>query len=195
MRCKFLSPFLFLTFYIKCVSNFLYLWPSNKVMFSQCGLLEPVRIAREGESGGAVPFHGLQHAEGRQGSSVARPDWHLRRSSCRHHGQTHPQRILSGEFNINFCWFLCCCFFVFDSPLCSGEDLLRQRSGEKAARRGEESCKETDDTEWEAEVGRDVPRNFWQVCNTPPPREINPKPWEKSLEEKNLDEMYHETFA
>ena len=87
MRCKFLSYFLLYT----CVSE------ANKILFPQCCLLEPVGVASEGEPGCAVPLHGLQHPEGREGASVARPDRHLRRSSCRHHGQTDPQSILPGE--------------------------------------------------------------------------------------------------
>ena len=87
MRCKFLSYFLLHT----CVSDL------NKILFPQCCLLEPVGVASEGEPGCAVPLHGLQHPEGRQGASVARPDRHLWRSSCWHHGQTDSQRILPGK--------------------------------------------------------------------------------------------------
>ena len=86
-----------------------------------------------------MSLHRLQHPEGGEGAPLARPDRHLRRPSSRHHGQTDPPRLLSGE------------------------DLLRQRSREKAPRRGKTSGKEADDSERETTTGRDVSRNLRQV--------------------------------
>ena len=83
-----------------------------------------------------IPF---QYTKRSKRSSTAHTNWHVRRSQI-------------------WCWSA-----AVSQRLFSSQNILRQRSWEEAARRGEASSEASYDSQWEAKAGRDVSWIFWKV--------------------------------